>query len=197
MAEFKVPTPEELQELRRKVGLTQTELGNRVGISQSLIARIERGKVNPSVTTLRRILKVIEEEQKIHFRLSDLLRWKRRNSKLPQLIWVAPEDKVRRAVLLMKRHDISQLPVLKGNSPVGSVYDRTIIREMMLLGTSAVYTKSVREIMEPIFPVFEMNESIEKAFSKIASGADAILVLDQGRPIGVITKIDVISFMKK
>ncbi|TRO55262.1 helix-turn-helix domain-containing protein, partial [Candidatus Bathyarchaeota archaeon] len=61
MTEFRVPSPKELQELRKQVGLTQSELAERVGISQSLVARIEKGQVNPSVSTLKRILNVIEE----------------------------------------------------------------------------------------------------------------------------------------
>ena len=182
--------------LRRRVGLTQSQLAARVEISQSLIARIERGQVNPSVETLRRILEVIEQERQVHSRLRDLLKWKRQTSKLPPLIWVAPTDKVRRAVLLMRRFGISQLPVLRNRAPVGSVYERTIIRHLVLAGANTVFSRSIQEIMEAPFPAVEMDERIEAAFDQMASGVEAILAMDHGRPVGVVTKIDMISFTR-
>lgn len=197
MSEFRVPSPEELQALRQKVGLTQAELGKRVGISQSLIARIERGKVNPSVATLRRILVVIEKERKVHSCVRDMLMWKRRTSKLPPLLSVNPNDKVRRAVFLMKRHAVSQLPVLMGKNQVGSISERTIIQQLVSSGPNVVFTKSVQEIMDLPFPTIDLSESVEIVFNQIAAGVEVLLVMDRDQPVGVITKIDVITFMKR
>ncbi|MHA1431033.1 MAG: helix-turn-helix domain-containing protein, partial [Candidatus Freyarchaeota archaeon] len=53
---FRLPTPEDIKRLRKKVGLTQTELAEKAGVSQSLIARIESGSVDPRLSTLQRIL---------------------------------------------------------------------------------------------------------------------------------------------
>lgn len=197
MSEYKIPSSEDLQELRRKAGLTQAELASRVGISQSLIARIERGQVNPSLATLRRILSIIEKEREIHYRIRDLIHWKRRTSKLPLLVWVSPEDKVRRAVHLMKRHDISQLPVIKDGRAIGSVYESTVIRQLMVSDPNTVFTQSVKEIMEPPFPSIDVDEGIDSVFKLIAEGVDAVLVISNGKPVGIITKIDVISFEKR
>jgi transcriptional regulator with XRE-family HTH domain len=43
---------------RRRAGLTQRELGERAGVPQPAIARIERGAVSPRVDTLERLLAV-------------------------------------------------------------------------------------------------------------------------------------------
>ncbi len=196
MTEFRVPTPKELQNLRKKVGLTQAELADRVGISQSLVARIEKGQVNPSVGTLKRILNVIEEQKEVHSTIGDLLKWKGHSSKLNPLIWVSPEDKVRRAVILMRRHGISQLPVLKGNNTIGSISEGAIIKQLMTMGSQKVFGLSVREIMELPFPTIDIKESVDSALSEIASGVEAILVYDEERPVGIITKIDIIAFTK-
>lgn len=197
VSDFRVPTPKELQELRIKVGLTQAELADKVGISQSLVARIEKGQVNPSIITLKRILKIIEKQEKVHSTIGDLLRWKGHSSKLNPLIWVAPEDKVRRAVILMRRHGISQLPVISGNNSVGSISEGAIIRQLMTIESQKVFGLSVREIMESPFPTIDVKDSSESALSKIASGIEALLVLDQDRPVGIITKIDIIAFTKR
>lgn len=44
---------------RLKVGLTQTELARRLGTKQPAISRLERGLSRPSLTTIRKIAKVV------------------------------------------------------------------------------------------------------------------------------------------
>ncbi len=196
MAEYRVPSPKELQELRKKVGLTQAELAARVGISQSLVARIEKGQVNPSVSTLKRILVEIESQKKSHSSIRDLLRWKGQTSKLHPLVFIGPNEKVRRAVIIMRRLGISQLPVMKGNITVGSISEGTILRRLTTMESQKVFALSVHEIMDDPFPKIDINESAETAFSKIASGVEALLVMDEDRPAGIITKIDIIAFTR-
>lgn len=196
MSEFRVPTPKELQELRKKVGLTQEDLAARVGISQSLVARIENGQVNPSIITLKRILSVIEDQEQVSPNLRKLLQWKGHTTKMLQLIGVSPDDKVRRAVILMRRHGISQLPVIKRNKSIGCISEGTILRKLMIMDSQKVFSLSVNEIMEEPFPSIDINETVELAFSKIASGVEALLIEDQGRPVGIVTKIDIIAFTR-
>jgi transcriptional regulator with XRE-family HTH domain len=51
-----------LREARRRAGLSQAELGQRVGRAQTQIARWERGAVEPSVETLRRLVNACDLE---------------------------------------------------------------------------------------------------------------------------------------
>lgn len=54
------PTPAELiRHLRHDLGLTQAQLASRAGLPQAHLARIETGKVDPRVGTLRRILSAV------------------------------------------------------------------------------------------------------------------------------------------
>ncbi|MHA1315870.1 MAG: helix-turn-helix domain-containing protein [Candidatus Helarchaeota archaeon] len=57
---FKIPTGEDLKKLRKESKLTQTELARLAGVSQSLIARIEKNDVDPKCSTMRKILGAIE-----------------------------------------------------------------------------------------------------------------------------------------
>jgi predicted transcriptional regulator len=196
MTDFRVPTPDELQDLRKKVGLTQSELASQVGISQSLVARIEKGQVNPSLSTLKRILSIIEKQQESHSTIRDLLKWKARTTKIQPVVAVHTHEKVRRAVNLMRRYGISQLPVFKKNSPVGSLSESTILRKLMLMDSRKVFALSVQEIMDPPFPTIDVKESVEAAFMKIASGVEAILAMEGKRPAGLITKIDLIAYTR-
>ncbi|MFX0169327.1 MAG: CBS domain-containing protein [Candidatus Hodarchaeota archaeon] len=196
MTEFRVPTPKELQELRKKAGLTQVELASKVGISQSLVARIEKGQVNPSITTLKRILSIIEKQQQSHPSIKDLLKWKGHTTKLQPVVAVKTHEKVRHAVILMRRYGISQLPVFEKNYPVGSISEGTILRKLMIMDSQAVFSLSVKEIMEDPFPTIDVSESVEAALLKIASGVEAILAIDNDRPAGIITKIDIIAYTR-
>lgn len=45
-----------LRESRTSAGLTQAEVARRVGTTQAAVARVERGRVSPTVRTLRRLL---------------------------------------------------------------------------------------------------------------------------------------------
>ena len=54
-----------VQEARRRAGLTQRELAERAGTSQAAIARIERGRQEPSLETLQKILRAAGLELRI------------------------------------------------------------------------------------------------------------------------------------
>jgi transcriptional regulator with XRE-family HTH domain len=46
-----------IKEARLRAGLTQAELGDKIGKPQSVIARWERGDVDPSLETLRQVIR--------------------------------------------------------------------------------------------------------------------------------------------
>jgi len=56
-----------LVEARRRAGLTQSELAARSGTARSLISRYERGKVEPGLDALRRLIRACGLE--LSFRL--------------------------------------------------------------------------------------------------------------------------------
>ncbi len=48
-----------IKQVRKKIGLTQTELARRAGVNQSTIAKMERKTVNPSYNTLMKVINVL------------------------------------------------------------------------------------------------------------------------------------------
>ena len=57
----------EIHALREKRGLSQRELAERLGTTQSAVARLEAGNVSPSLPTLERIAKALEAELVVGF----------------------------------------------------------------------------------------------------------------------------------
>jgi len=58
-----VPTPSELRNERKNAGLSQSELADRVGISQPALSQIESGNNDPTLSTVRRIALEINKAQ--------------------------------------------------------------------------------------------------------------------------------------
>jgi predicted transcriptional regulator len=60
-----LPTPQKLKELRIIKGISQAVLGELAGLSQSQIARMETGTVNPRIGTVEKVLRILEETDTI------------------------------------------------------------------------------------------------------------------------------------
>lgn len=52
---------------RRDAGLTQAELAQKIGTTQSAIARLEAGRISPSITTLRRYAEATGHQLRVSF----------------------------------------------------------------------------------------------------------------------------------
>lgn len=55
----------ELSDIRRESNLTQKELAEKTGLSQSTIAKIERGSINPSINNILKLLAAMGKTLKI------------------------------------------------------------------------------------------------------------------------------------
>lgn len=57
-----------IKEARLEAGLTQKELGERLGISSTAVNKLENQKTSPSVGTLNRIAKALNIELIVQFK---------------------------------------------------------------------------------------------------------------------------------
>ena len=59
-----------IRSVRKKVGMTQIDLANKMGVSQQVVSRLEQGEVdNPTINTLQRIADVTGATLKVEFSL--------------------------------------------------------------------------------------------------------------------------------
>jgi len=185
---LKVPQAEDVKRLRLRMGLTQKALAQRAGVSQSLIARIEAGAVDPRLSTLTKILNAM-----ITVREAGTAR----DIMHTPVISIEATETVRKAVDLMERYGISQLPVLKDGRVVGSVQEATVVGLILRSKDPAkIFDEQIQNLMEGSFPIMDPSTSIDDVLTLFSQDKPAVLVADKGKLVGIVTKIDVVTALK-
>lgn len=115
---------------------------------------------------------------------------------LPPLISVDPTTTVRKALDLIKEHDVSQMPVIDGKGhAVGSVEDGDLMSAV--LENNSVFDALVSQVMEKTFPVIGADAPIEHAVDLLTKKYPAVLVEEDHKTIGILTRYDVIEYMSR
>lgn len=176
--------PSLIESIRKGLGLTQRQLAELSGVSQSLISKIERGKVSPSFEVVRRIFDAFERvraERSGEPRAKDIC--------TREVISVSVDDTVAKAIELMRKHDISQMPVFDGDRPVGSISESTITRKLDRIRTLSV---KVKDVMDECFPTVPEEASLT-VVREILLWYPAVLVQRNGVVTGIVTKADILK----
>lgn len=108
------------------------------------------------------------------------------------LLSVHPGDKAEVAVSLLRRHNISQLPVIEGGKCVGCIRELTVAR--LLHQQSDPKQVAVRDVMARPMPAIDEHIDLDEAYRLLSSGNSGVLVLRAGEIVGIITQIDLINF---
>jgi len=164
-----------LRKLRLEAKLTQKKLAELVGVSQAHIAKIENGKVDPRLSTINRILTVLSQHE--GKKCSDLM--------TKGVIFARPDDNVLKVSEIMVRHGISQVPVIKGNTVVGTITEESIIRRL----GSNIEKEKVEDIMDPPLPIIPEDASIS-VLQSILEQRQGVLVVKGKKVVGIITRSD-------
>ncbi|MGC8646880.1 MAG: CBS domain-containing protein [Thermoplasmata archaeon] len=188
-----LPSLEEIRNLRIKIGLTQKQLADHVGLSQSYIARLEKGDINPTYENVRKIYSVLENYLDKNMN-NDILA---RDIMTKNVLTVNSTDTIEKGINLMLENGISQLPVLEGNIIVGSITEELInkiLNNEKIKNT--IKSKKVKDFMEESFPQISENTSV-KIISYLLKQYQAILVVSKGKLEGIITKTDLIKALSQ
>lgn len=185
MSDTHLITPEELRNLRRRFRLTQKELAQKAGVSQSLIARIENKTVDPRLSTVRRIFNAITSIQKERKKAKDVMH--------SPVVTIGAMDTIKNAISIMKKFAISQLPVLRENKIIGSIQETTLLDKLVNSKDSdRFFSNSVYNIMEKSFPIVDPDADVNYVVNILARENSAVLVIDNKNIVGIITKIDLL-----
>jgi cystathionine beta-synthase len=126
--------------------------------------------------------------------VGDVLREK--SGALPTLVHTHPSETIAEAVNILREYGVSQMPVVRAEPPVmaaevvGSVSERGLLGA--LFSRKARPADRVSTAMEGPLPMVGATEPVAKAVQVLVEG-DALLVLDDGKPVGVLTRQDLLS----
>lgn len=184
-----LPEINEISKRRKLLGLTQKELAQLTMTSQSLIAKLESGKINPSYGIVRNIFTVMNSMEK---KKEDEVNAKKLLHK--RVYSVSKTDSVHSIARLMKRYEISQLPVLDSGTIIGSITERTIV-DLMSKRRQGVEKLKAFDVMDEPFPTIHENTPLA-SISSLLSHNSAVIVTSKGRIAGIITKADLVKLIK-
>lgn len=111
-----------------------------------------------------------------------------------KLIAVHPNHQVSEAVNLMKKYDIENIPVMnEAGQPVGSISEQGLFQKMF--GDQDLRGANIEAVMEPAYPLAELNSPVEKLGKLITKENGAVLVKDEQGDYHIVTKYDIIQSM--
>ncbi len=182
---------------RRSLGITQKELARAVGLSQSYIAKLEAGTINPSYRAIKRIIEYLREREEALTGYRGILDTPVKNIHVTNIVYVDAGQKVSEAVELMWRNGFSQLPVRDGDKWVGSITEEGILRSVDEADDPRkIYNSPVSKIMDEVFPLIDENTPLSVVI-QLLKYSQAVLTLRKGNVVGLVTKSDVMNFLSK
>jgi cystathionine beta-synthase len=130
--------------------------------------------------------------------VGDVLRAKRDAGEMPPLVTVHTHQKVRDAVARFHEHRVSQLPVTSAHdaaSVVGSVGERGLLRHAV--SDPALLDADIVDVMEPPFPAVAATDPVREAVELLVGDRQALLVTEDGRAAGILTRADLLEALAR
>jgi cystathionine beta-synthase len=124
----------------------------------------------------------------------------RKGLQLPEFVHVHPGETVREAIDILREYGVSQMPVVKEEPPVmaaeivGSIVERDLL-DALFTGRAALADRLEGHMSGPL-PQVGTGEPVSAAMAALEK-ADAAVVLDHGKPVGVLTRQDLLAFLAR
>jgi cystathionine beta-synthase len=110
---------------------------------------------------------------------------------IEEIASVKQEDKVKDVLELITKTGYSQIPVLSGKKPIGSIKESKLLGK--LVDNTQLYNSSIKDVMEDSFPILDAKTDL-KEVKDILKTHPAVLVSDFGLVTDIITRYDLIHF---
>ena len=139
----------------------------------------------------------------------------------PSLVTISAHQKVAEAITVMERYSISQLPVVRGvgsTEPpksggagsagagaeadgevhsladvIGSLQDRDLL-DRVFKNADALH-EDVASVMQGPLGAVEAEASVDEIVTALTGGSNAVVVAEAGRPVGVVTRSDLLDYL--
>ncbi len=169
--------------MRASLGLTQHQLANQAGVSQSLIAKIESGMLDPGYTKTIHIFEVLTSmSEKNQPRAQDIMTRK--------IFWVKPSEQALQTISMMRKNGISQVPVIDGDKVVGIVSEKNLLN--IISSGKELSKEIVGDIMEDAPPVISPKVPVQILFDLLKISPMAVIA-EKGEFKGVVSRTDLLK----
>lgn len=168
-------------EIRKRHGFTQKQFANRAGLSQSMIAKIEAGRMDPSWSSVQKIealVNSINNEKELDAK--DLM--------VKKIISVGRKESAHSVVELMNRHNISQVPVLDGDNVIGIITETTVLNR----GFDGLEHLVAENLMIEPPPILSQTAK-SSTVAYLLKSYPLVLIKKEGKLLGLITKTDLLK----
>lgn len=167
-----------LKKIRKQLNLTQHQFAKEAQISQSMVAKIESGKLDPTYSYVKKIEQALESMLKQQEQKAKDIMNKR-------VIAIKKEETIGDIAKIFLSKNISQAPVVDKNIVMG------LITESLLLDNKDA-TKKASEVMTESPPIIAPNTKLS-VITQLLKFYPILLVNEAGKLAGVITKADIIK----
>ena len=173
-----------IKNLRKKYGINQKELALRSGVSQSLIAKIESGLVDPTYSKAQNIFEALEAlSKKYELCAKDVM--------TKNIFSCGSAEKMKKIIGIMKNQNISQLPVIDGDNVIGIVTETSIVSYL------SEYEGNVGELIASDFmnsDVFLISENTSlHLMLGMMKETFMLIIAKKGKVLGIVTRSDLLK----
>jgi cystathionine beta-synthase len=117
---------------------------------------------------------------------------------MPALVHTHPTETVRDAIEILREYGVSQMPVVNAEPPVmagevsGAVSERDLL-EALFTGEAHLADPVEKHMGKPL-PLVGAGEPVSEARHELETSG-AIMVIEDGKPVGVLTRADLLGFL--
>lgn len=172
-----------LKEMRKKLGITQQAFAKRANVSQSLVAKIEAERIDPSYSNVLKIEQTINE-------LTNVREPSAQNVMNPKIIFVKPGDKVSDIIKVMRKNGISQVVTEDDGKIVGLVTEGSLLEKDL---TKLQQLRANNVMLDP--PPVVSSKTKLSVLSAILTQYPLVVIQKDARFVGVATKSDLLNHL--
>jgi predicted transcriptional regulator len=178
------PSISSIKPRRKLLSLTQKELAENLALSQSLIAKLERGNIKTSYEVVVKIFNYLDSlEKKSEKKCADVM-------KAPVIAFNF-NQKVGKAAEIMKKKSISQIPIIKNKRMIGSISENKIYELISSGRKEKIFDQTLEEVMDDPFPTLNKNSPLSLSIP-LLKFSNALVIVEKEKIEGIITKSDII-----
>ena len=118
-----------------------------------------------------------------------------KKNSVPQIISVSKNETVKNTLYLIKQYNISQIPVIENGECIGSIDETNLMRNV--LSSPNVMENTIANFLETSFPIINIDAEFSIVTQFLTQKISAVLIEENKKVCGIITKYDVLEYLTK